>query len=193
MEIPEGNEDEPLSLAGRLRKVPKSFERYVSTTTRQYVGHVLRLVKSYWPQTPLDALGKGAKGRLYWRKIPSVSTRNLRGGRPNSGVPEQAWVSLNFGCNLFWRVSLKYSVYKCLNLCNVEYLFLWKDYVTFNLYDLAICQVVILKRYEFWRHRACSILEVDTKSCIHKCLKKQSILEESRVTWFLFRTLVLTG
>ena len=61
VEIPEGNEDEPLSLAGRLRKVPESFERYVSTTTRQYVGHVLGLVKSYWPQTPLDALGKGAE------------------------------------------------------------------------------------------------------------------------------------
>ena len=61
VEIPEGNEDEPLTLAGRLRKVPESFERYVSTTTRQYVGHVLKLVKSYWPRTPLDALGEGAK------------------------------------------------------------------------------------------------------------------------------------
>ena len=61
VEIPEGNEDEPLTLAGRLRKVPESFERYVSTTTRQYMGHVLGLVKSYWPQTPLDVLGKGAK------------------------------------------------------------------------------------------------------------------------------------
>ena len=61
MDIPEGNEDEPLSLAGKLRKVPEAFERYVSTTTRQYMGHVLRLVKSYWPTTHLDALGKGAK------------------------------------------------------------------------------------------------------------------------------------
>ena len=61
MEIPEGNEDEPLMLAGKLRKVPEVFERYVSTTTRQYVGHVVGLVKSYWPTTRLDALGKGAK------------------------------------------------------------------------------------------------------------------------------------
>ena len=61
VEIPEVNEDVPLTLAGRLRKVPESFERYVSTTTRQYVGHVLGLVKSYWPRTPLDALGEGAK------------------------------------------------------------------------------------------------------------------------------------
>ena len=61
MEIPEGSEDEPFMLAGILRKVPENFERYVSTTTRQYVGHVLGLVKSYWPRTPLDPLGEGAK------------------------------------------------------------------------------------------------------------------------------------
>ena len=61
MEIPEGNGDEPLTLAGKLRKVPESFEMYVSTSTRQYVGHVLGLVKSYWPSTRLDALGKGVK------------------------------------------------------------------------------------------------------------------------------------
>ena len=34
MDIPEGDEDKPLSLVGRLRKVPEAFERYVSTTTR---------------------------------------------------------------------------------------------------------------------------------------------------------------
>ena len=61
MEILEGNEDVPFSLAGKLCKVPDAFERYVSTTKRQYVGHVLGLVKSYWPTTRLDALGKGAK------------------------------------------------------------------------------------------------------------------------------------
>ena len=33
VEIPEGNEDEPLTLAGRLRKVPKCFQHYVSTIT----------------------------------------------------------------------------------------------------------------------------------------------------------------
>ena len=61
MEVPERDGDEPFSLAGRLRKVPEAFERYVSIITRQYVGHVLGLVKSYWPSTRLDALGKGAK------------------------------------------------------------------------------------------------------------------------------------
>ena len=61
MDIPKGNEDEPLSLAGKLRNVPEAFERYVFATTRQYVSHVLGLVKSYWPTTRLDVLGKGAK------------------------------------------------------------------------------------------------------------------------------------
>ena len=61
MEIPERDGDEPLSLAGRLCKVPEAFMSYVSTITCQYMGHVLGLVKSFWPNTHLDALGKGAK------------------------------------------------------------------------------------------------------------------------------------
>ena len=61
MDIPERDGDEPLTLVGRLRKVPGGFERFVTTITRQYVGHVLGLVKSYWPSTRLDALGQGAK------------------------------------------------------------------------------------------------------------------------------------
>ena len=61
MEIPQKDGDEPLTLAGRLRRVPGAFERFVSHITRQYVGHVLGLVKSYWPTTRLDALGRGAK------------------------------------------------------------------------------------------------------------------------------------
>ena len=82
VDIPEGNEDEPLMLAGRLRKVPESFERYVSTTTRQYVGNVLWLVKSYCPRTPLDALGEGAKADCtddqfgqYLRETSSVADK----------------------------------------------------------------------------------------------------------------------
>ena len=61
MDIPERDGDEPLTLAGKLRKVLGAFERYVSTITRQYVGHVLGLVKTYWPSTRLDVLGQGAR------------------------------------------------------------------------------------------------------------------------------------
>jgi len=61
MEIPERDGDKPLSLAGRLRIVPEAFERFVSNITCPYVGHVLGLMKSYWPSTCLDSLGKEAK------------------------------------------------------------------------------------------------------------------------------------
>jgi len=61
MDIPVRDGDEPLTLAGRLRKVPEAFERFVSTITRQYVGHILGLMKSYWPSTRMDSLGRGAK------------------------------------------------------------------------------------------------------------------------------------
>ena len=61
IDIPERAGDEPLTLVGRLQKVPGAFEWFVSTITCQYVGHVLGLVKSYWPTTRLDALGRGAK------------------------------------------------------------------------------------------------------------------------------------
>ena len=44
MEIPQEDGDEPLKLAGRLRRVPGAFERFVSDITRQYVGHMLGLV-----------------------------------------------------------------------------------------------------------------------------------------------------
>ena len=78
MHIPVRDGDEPLTLAGRLRRVPRAFERFVSHITRQYVGHVLGLVKSYWPTTRLDALGRGAK--LIVLTISSVSTwRKLPG------------------------------------------------------------------------------------------------------------------
>ena len=82
MEIPEGNEDDPLTLAGKLRKVPECFERYVSNPTRQYVGHVLGLVKSYWPSTRLEHLGRAPKlivlknnSVSIWKKLPWWPTR----------------------------------------------------------------------------------------------------------------------
>ena len=72
MDIPVRDGDEPLTLARRLRRVPWAFERFVSHITRQYVGHVLGLVKSYWPTTRLDALGQGAKADCTvstWQKL----------------------------------------------------------------------------------------------------------------------------
>jgi hypothetical protein len=61
VEIPEDDAEVPLSLAQKLQKVPQCFLQYISVITRQYVSHVIGLVKSYWPQTPLDPLGEGVK------------------------------------------------------------------------------------------------------------------------------------
>ena len=57
MDIPQEDGDELLTLAGRLHRVPGAFERFISHIIRQYVRHVLELVKYYWPTTRLDALG----------------------------------------------------------------------------------------------------------------------------------------
>ena len=98
MDIPVRDGDEPLTLAGRLRKVPRAFERFVSTITRQYVGHVLGLVKSYWPTTRLDALGQGARAD-FQKIVSSVFGEDYASGRSNCGVLEQGRVFLNFSCN----------------------------------------------------------------------------------------------
>ena len=92
MDIPERDGDEPLTLAGRLRKVPGAFERYVSTITRQYVGHVLGLVKTYWPSTRLDALGQGARAACTDDQFRQYLAETSR-------VADQIVESLNFYCN----------------------------------------------------------------------------------------------
>ena len=38
---------------------------------------------------------------------------------------------------------------------------------------------------EFWQHRAYSVIIVDTRNCIRKCLRRQSILEWGRVCMIL--------
>ena len=82
MEIPKGNENDPLSLVGKLRKVHEAFERYISPTTRQYVGHVLGLVKSYWPTLVLMHLGREPNlivlrnnSDNIWKKLPWWPTK----------------------------------------------------------------------------------------------------------------------
>jgi len=44
-----------------------------------------------------------------------------------------------------------------------------------------MCRVVVLKGPECWQHRAYSVIIVDTRSCIRRCLRRQSILEWDRV------------
>ena len=58
VDIPEEVVEAPISLAKKLQRVPQGVMRYISVTTRQYVSHVLGLVKSYWPHSIMDPLGE---------------------------------------------------------------------------------------------------------------------------------------
>lgn len=56
---PEEVTEQTKALLGRLLGALQGIIKYLSDTTRQYVSHVLGLVKSYWPQTNLVPLGEG--------------------------------------------------------------------------------------------------------------------------------------
>ena len=49
VDVSEEDAEAPLDLMEQLRKVTPGIMKYLSATTRQYVSHVLGLVKSYWP------------------------------------------------------------------------------------------------------------------------------------------------
>jgi len=47
------------TLLERLQGAPQKIVKYLSDTSRQYVSHVLGLVKFYWPKANLIPLGEG--------------------------------------------------------------------------------------------------------------------------------------
>jgi len=56
---PEEGTEQVKTLLERLRGAPQKIVKYLSDNTRQYVSHVLGLVKSYWPQanlTPVEGM-----------------------------------------------------------------------------------------------------------------------------------------
>ena len=59
VDIAEEDAEAPLTLVEKVQRVPQGVMRYISATTRQYVSHVLWLVKSYWTQLILDLLREG--------------------------------------------------------------------------------------------------------------------------------------
>ena len=64
------------------------------------------------------------------------------------------------------------------NCCNVKYLLV-------GLWNPLMCRVVVLEFPECWQHRAYSVIIVDTRDCIRRCLRRQSILEWGRVYMIL--------
>ena len=59
VDLPEEGAELTKTLLERLHGVSQGIIKYLSDTTRQYVSHVLGLVKSYWPQANLVPLGEG--------------------------------------------------------------------------------------------------------------------------------------
>ena len=57
------------SLVERLRGVPRKITGFVSDTSKQYVAHVLGLVKSYWPGANLAPIGDGLAERCSEEKF----------------------------------------------------------------------------------------------------------------------------
>jgi hypothetical protein len=47
------------TLLERLHEAPQKISGYILETTRTYVAHILRLVKSYWPKANLSPLADG--------------------------------------------------------------------------------------------------------------------------------------
>jgi len=56
---PEEGAEDTKTLVERLREAPHKIVEYHSDNAKQYVAHVLGLVKSYWPQAKLAPLGEG--------------------------------------------------------------------------------------------------------------------------------------
>ena len=50
-----------------------------------------------------------------------------------------------------------------------------------GLWNPLVCRVVVLEGPECWQHRAYSVIIVDTRNCIRRYLRRQSILEWGRV------------
>ena len=47
------------SLVERLRDTPQKITSFLSETSKQYIAHILGLMKSYWPGENLTPLGDG--------------------------------------------------------------------------------------------------------------------------------------
>ena len=55
----EGDSLSSKSLAERLEEAPKKFFDIMTTTSKNYLIHMIGIVKSYWPQHNLAPIAKG--------------------------------------------------------------------------------------------------------------------------------------
>ena len=55
----EGGSSSSKSLVERLEDAPKKFFDIMAATSKNYLTHMIGIVKSYWPQHNLAAIAKG--------------------------------------------------------------------------------------------------------------------------------------
>ena len=55
----EGGSSSSKSLVERLEEAPKKFFDIMTTTSKNYLTHMIGIVKSYWPQHNLATIAKG--------------------------------------------------------------------------------------------------------------------------------------
>ena len=55
----EGGSSSSKSLVERLEEAPKKFFDIMTTTSKNYLTHMIGMVKSYWPQHNLAHIAKG--------------------------------------------------------------------------------------------------------------------------------------
>ena len=55
----EGGSSSSKSLVERLEEAPKKFFNIVAATSKNYLTHMIGIVKSYWPQHNLTPIAKG--------------------------------------------------------------------------------------------------------------------------------------
>ena len=54
-----------------------------------------------------------------------------------------------------------------------------------GLFNPVMCRVIVLEDPECWQHHAYSVIIVDTRNCIRRSLRRQSVLEQDRVCMVL--------
>ena len=77
-----------------------------------------------------------------------------------------------FKCPRAWVILSIKGVLDMFNICVIS-----STCFVVGLCNPLMCRVIILERHEFWQHCADSIVKMDMKSCILRCLKRHSILE----------------
>ena len=79
------------TLVERLREAPQKITSFLSDTSKQYLAHALRLVKSFWPAANLALIGDGVvvgcsgeKFSKYVEEMKPIADKVIIGLEPSS-------------------------------------------------------------------------------------------------------------